>query len=159
MQGTFHAAQKPLLGRYTGFEVTVYAMWAGTLFVLPLTGALVHTLPRAGNSAILAAAFLGLVPSAAGFVLWAYAMARTAVGQLTTSLYLVPAAAIAISFVWLRQLPSVVELAGGAAAIVGVIVANNQHRAHRAGSSGGGPARADTVAFTAALTAPPPTAR
>ena len=32
-QGIFHTAQKPLLARYTGFEVTVYAMWAGTLFI------------------------------------------------------------------------------------------------------------------------------
>ena len=138
-QGMFHAAQKPLLGRYTGFEVTVYAMWAGTLFVLPWTGALVHTLPRAGSSAILAAGFLGLVPSVTGFVLWAYAMARTAVGQLTTSLYLVPAAAIAMSFVWLGQLPSGVEMAGGATAIAGVIMANNQRIGPTEGAQVGRP--------------------
>src|ERR1700733_12818217 len=28
VQGIFHTAQKPLLGRYTGFEVPVYALWA-----------------------------------------------------------------------------------------------------------------------------------
>ena len=31
LQAIFHAAQKPLLARYTGFEVTAYAMWAGTV--------------------------------------------------------------------------------------------------------------------------------
>ena len=35
LQAIFHTAQKPLLARYTGFEVTAYAMWAGTVFVLP----------------------------------------------------------------------------------------------------------------------------
>src|SRR5690348_14734769 len=30
LQAIFHTAQKPLLARYTGFEVTAYAMWAGT---------------------------------------------------------------------------------------------------------------------------------
>jgi hypothetical protein len=40
-----------------------------------------------------AAVFLGVAPSAAGFVLWAYAMSRMDVGRVTTSLYLVPAAA------------------------------------------------------------------
>src|SRR5215467_6851592 len=44
LQGVFHTAQKPLLARYTGFEVTAYAMWAGTVFILPWTGSLVRAL-------------------------------------------------------------------------------------------------------------------
>ena len=109
LQAIFHTAQKPLLARYTGFEVTAYAMWAGTVFVLPWTGSLLRALwgpgAHAGGAAIGAAVFLGLAPSAAGFVLWAYAMARADVGRVTVSLYLVPAAAIGISLVWLGQVP------------------------------------------------------
>ncbi len=123
LQGIFHAAQKPLLARYTGFEVTAYAMWAGTVFILPWTGSLLRALPQAGGAAIGSAVFLGLAPSAAGFVLWAYAMARTDVGRVTLGLYLVPAAAIVISLVWLGQVPGPVELAGGAIALCGVILA------------------------------------
>src|SRR5580658_6189272 len=67
LQGIYHTASKPLLGRYTGFEVTAYAMWAGTAFVLPWTGSL-RALPQAGVSAIGSAVFLGVFPSAAGFV-------------------------------------------------------------------------------------------
>ena len=81
LQGVFHTAQKPLLARYTGFEVTAYAMWAGTVFILPWTGSLVRTLPHAGGAAVGSAVFLGVAPSAAGFVLWAYAMARMDVGR------------------------------------------------------------------------------
>src|SRR5690242_15933873 len=51
LQGVFHTAQKPLLARYTGFEVTAYAMWAGTVFILPWTGSLLRTLPHAGGAA------------------------------------------------------------------------------------------------------------
>jgi drug/metabolite transporter (DMT)-like permease len=68
-----------------------------------------------------------------GFVLWAYAMARMDVGQVTTSLYLVPAAAIVISFVWLSQFPSPLELAGGAIALGGVVVANTRATANPPG--------------------------
>jgi len=124
LQAIFHTAQKPLLARYTGFEVTAYAMWAGTVFVLPWTGSLLRTLPHAGGAAIGSAVFLGLAPSAAGFVLWAYAMARMDVGRVTVSLYLVPAAAIGISLVWLGEIPGPAELIGGAIALAGVLLAS-----------------------------------
>jgi drug/metabolite transporter (DMT)-like permease len=133
LQGVFHTAQKPLLVRYTGFEVTAYAMWAGTVFVLPWAGSLLRALPRAGGGAIGAAVFLGVAPSALGFVLWAYAMARMPVGRVTTSLYLVPAAAIVISLVWLRQIPGPAELAGGAIALAGVALAAGRGSGGRSG--------------------------
>src|SRR6266567_8219092 len=128
LQAIFHTAQKPLLARYTGFEVTAYAMWAGTVFILPWTGSLLRALwgpgAHAGGAAIGSAVFLGLAPSAAGFVLWAYAMARADVGRVTVSLYLVPAAAIGISLVWLGQVPGPAELIGGAVALAGVLLAS-----------------------------------
>ena len=128
VQAVFHTAQKPLLARYTGFEVTVYAMWAGTLFVLPWTGSLLRALPHASAGAIGAAVFLGVAPSALGFLLWAYALARMDVGRATTALYLVPAAAILIALVWLHQVPSPLELAGGAIALSGVALASGSGR-------------------------------
>src|SRR5580704_12479095 len=128
LQAVFHTAQKPLLARYTGFEVTAYAMWAGTVFILPWTGSLVRALwgpgAHVGGAAIGSAVFLGLAPSAAGFVLWAYAMARMDVGRVTVSLYLVPAAAIGIALVWLGQVPGPAELIGGAIALAGVVLAS-----------------------------------
>jgi len=130
LQGVFHSAQKPLLARYTGFEVTAYAMWAGTVFILPWTGSLLRTLPDAGGAAIGSAVFLGVAPSAAGFVLWAYAMARMDVGRVTVSLYLVPAAAILISLAWLGQVPGPVELIGGVIALAGVMLARGAVARH-----------------------------
>jgi hypothetical protein len=50
------------------------------------------------------------------------------VGRVTLSLYLVPAAAIVISLVWLAQIPGPAELAGGAVALGGVILASSRPR-------------------------------
>jgi len=55
-------------------------------------------------------------------------MARMDVGRVTVGLYLVPAAAIIISLVWLSQIPGPVELAGGAVALAGVILASARSR-------------------------------
>jgi drug/metabolite transporter (DMT)-like permease len=124
LQGIFHTAQKPLLARYTGFEVTAYAMWAGTVFILPWAGSELRALPQAGGAAVASAAFLGVAPSAIGFVLWAYAMARLDVGRVTLSLYLVPVAAVVIALAWLGQVPGPAELAGGVVALAGVVLAS-----------------------------------
>jgi drug/metabolite transporter (DMT)-like permease len=143
LQGIFHTAQKPLLARYTGFEVTAYAMWAGTVFILPWTGSLVRALPHAGGAAIGSAVFLGLAPSAAGFVLWAYAMARMDVGRVTVSLYLVPAAAIGIALAWLGQVPGPAELIGGVIALAGVVLASGGASGVAAGDDDRGRGQAD----------------
>jgi drug/metabolite transporter (DMT)-like permease len=126
VQAVFHTAGKPLLSRYSGFEVTAYAMWAGTVFLLPWSGAAVAAVSRAPAGAVAAAVFLGVAPSALGFALWAYALARLPVGRATAWLYLVPAVAIGVSLVWLSQVPSLVSLGGGALAIAGVVLASRR---------------------------------
>lgn len=128
VQAVYHTAQKPLLVRYTGFEVAVFAIWSGTLFSLPWAGTLRPALAHATGRELAACIFLGVAPSAIGFVLWAYATARMEVARVTTSLYLVPVAAIAISFVWLGDSPSLITLAGGATALIGVVIATTTSR-------------------------------
>jgi drug/metabolite transporter (DMT)-like permease len=59
-------------------------------------------------------------------------MSRMTVGQVTTLLYLVPAAAIIISLIWLSQIPSPIELAGGVITLAGVTLASSRpHRGPR----------------------------
>jgi terminal-alkyne amino-acid exporter len=126
--GVYHTAIKPLLCRYSGLEVTAYATWAGTLLLAPAIPTLIEVLPHAGTRATLAAVFLGLAPSALGFVSWGYAVARLPVTVATGSLYLAPPIAVLVGYVWLGETPRLVELLGGAAAIAGVAIANSRPR-------------------------------
>jgi drug/metabolite transporter (DMT)-like permease len=123
-QGAYHFCSKPLLRHYSGLEVACYAMWAGTIFLTPLAPRAIGSIPTAPVSASMAVLFLGLLPSAVGFVLWGYGVARYSVTVATAALYLVPAVALAVAFLWLGEVPTVAELTGGAIIIGGVIVIN-----------------------------------
>ncbi|MFJ9867680.1 DMT family transporter [Streptomyces sp. NPDC101165] len=129
VQGVYHSATKPLLRRYTGLEVATYAMVAGTVFALPLVPAAVRATTQAPTAALLSALYLGLLPSALGFVIWGYGVARLPLAVSTAALYLVPPVALVVSFVWLGEVPQGVEVLGGGVVVAGVILINR--RRHR----------------------------
>lgn len=124
--GTYHAAIKPLLSRYSALEVTAYATWMGALLLTPAIPSLIAALPYASAQATASAVFLGVGPSALGFLTWSYAIGRLPVTVATGSLYLVPPFALLVGHVWLGETPGVIQLIGGAATIMGVAIANSR---------------------------------
>lgn len=122
VQGLYHAAQKPLLGRYNALEVATYAMTAGAIMLLPtLPWALrsaSHTSARSWSSV----ALLAIGPSALGFVTWAAAVARMQVSRPALALYAVPVVAIGVSWAWLGEQPKLITVAAGGIALVGVAI-------------------------------------
>ncbi|MFJ9083626.1 DMT family transporter [Streptomyces sp. NPDC102384] len=122
VQAVYHFAIKPLLRHCTGLEVACYAMWAGTALLLPLAPGALGELVRAPADATLAALYLGLLPSAAGFVVWGYAVARLTVTAATAALYLVPGVALVVAYLWLGEAPTSVEAVGGAVTLAGVVL-------------------------------------
>lgn len=121
-QSIYFVIQKPLLAIYTPFETTTYAMISGALMLLPFLGSVPKALDHASAQATEALIFLALGASALGFFAWGYANARLQVSRAATTLYLVPAVAILVAWIWLDQLPALMAVAGGAVAICGVIL-------------------------------------
>ena len=99
VQGIYHPLQKPLLARYTGIEVATYAMTAGTIMTVPFVPLGFSGLVNPDAAAWSAAIYLGLLPSALGFVLWGYAVARMPVAVSTSLLYLVPPVAVLVGWI------------------------------------------------------------
>lgn len=126
VQGLYHFATKPLLRRYSALEVACYTTWSGALFLAPLGPSALSAVADAGWDAIASVLWLGLLPSAVGFVTWGYAVARTTVSSATAVLYLVPVIAIGVSFCWLGERPRLVELLGGLVSVFGVMLINRR---------------------------------
>jgi drug/metabolite transporter (DMT)-like permease len=129
VQGIYHPLQRPLLRRYTGLEVATYTMIAGTVMTIPFVPAAWESLIQASAGGWIAAAYLGIAPSALGFVLWGYAVGRLPVAVSTSMLYLVPPVAVLISWTWLGEIPLPIELVGGIIVILGVLVISRRPRA------------------------------
>jgi drug/metabolite transporter (DMT)-like permease len=120
VQGVYHPLTRPLLRRYTGVEVATYGMVVGVVLTMPFVGFAWTDLTSASAGAWWAAAYLGVVPSALGFVMWGHTVARLPVVTSTSLLYLVPAAAILIAYLWLGERPILGELLGGLVVVAGV---------------------------------------
>ena len=121
----FFVLQRPLLKRYSPFQMTAIGIWAGTALMaaiwLPGLG---HAVAEAPLKSTLAIVYLGVLPGALAYVTWAYALSKMPASLLGNSLYLEPPIAIAIAFVWLGELPPALTILGGAVAIAGVVISS-----------------------------------
>ncbi|MGV8871504.1 MAG: DMT family transporter [Rhodococcus sp. (in: high G+C Gram-positive bacteria)] len=120
VQGIYHPLTKPLLNRHTGVEVATYCMVVGVILTVPFAGFAWSDLSSATSTAWWSAVYLGVIPSALGFVMWGYTVSRVPVATSTSLLYLVPAVAILIAYLLLDEIPVFGELIGGVVVIAGV---------------------------------------
>jgi drug/metabolite transporter (DMT)-like permease len=123
-QAIYFVLQKPYLTRYRPVEATAYAIWLGTLCLLPLASAAAEDLRRSSAAATLGAFYLGVFPGAVAYACWAYVLSRLPAGRATSSLYLVPPIAVIIGWLVLGERPGALALAGGAVALGGVALVN-----------------------------------
>ncbi|WP_405885484.1 DMT family transporter [Streptomyces sp. NBC_01136] len=122
-------AQKPALGRASALQVTTFGCLVGAVACLPFAGQLVHDFADAPASATLNVLYLGVFPTALAFTTWAYALARTTASRMGATTYAVPALVVAMSWLFLDEVPGVVTLAGGALCLAGVAVSRSRPRA------------------------------
>jgi drug/metabolite transporter (DMT)-like permease len=116
-------AQKPALREASALQVTWLACTIGAVACLPFAPSLVHEARGAHASALGWMLYLGAMPTAVGFVTWAFALARTSAGRLGATTYLVPPIAILLGWLLLDESPPSLALAGGAVCLAGVFLA------------------------------------
>src|SRR6478609_1781920 len=121
-------AQKVVLRRIPGLQVTWLACLIGTLTCLPFLPSLVADLGTASVGAIAGVVYLGAVPTAAAFLTWAYALARSDAGRLGATTYAVPPIAIVLGWIFLDEVPALLAVVGGVVSLIGVGIARRPSR-------------------------------
>ncbi len=125
-QSLYIIGQKPFLKRYSALQFTAYAIWSATIFLLPFGGGLLTAVQQATPDATLAIVYMGIVPGAIGYASWAYVVGRMAASKAASFLYLVPAFAIAIAWLWLGEAPTTLAVLGGGLVLLGVVIVNRR---------------------------------
>jgi drug/metabolite transporter (DMT)-like permease len=131
-QAVYTASQKNLLKKYSPIQLVSYAVWFGTFMLLIFLPRLWQELPKATTTSTLAVVYMGIFPGVIGYASWSYVLSKLPASRAGTFLYLVPAVAIFIAWLWLGEAPAIAAIAGGALVVAGVILVNTQrHRAQK----------------------------
>lgn len=120
--------QKPALKRLPNAQVTWLGCVIGMVACLPFAGELIREVQEAPIEGILGLIYLGAVPTALAFSLWAYALYRMPAGQLGVTTYIVPPLTIIIAFIVFTEIPPVIAIVGGAISLVGVALSRRKSR-------------------------------
>lgn len=120
--------QKPYLGKYGALAFTTYAIWAGTLLSLVYLPGLVAQAAVAPAGSTLTMVYLGVLPTAVGYITYAYAFSRMNASVAASFLYLVPVLAYLIAWIWIGETPSALSVLGSVIALCGVVLVNRRPR-------------------------------
>jgi drug/metabolite transporter (DMT)-like permease len=116
--------QRPVARRIGATAVTTYTTCFGTILLLPFLPSLSKSLSTASPGATLAIIYLGIFPAAIANTLWSFCLSRMPASRLAVFMYLMPPMAILFAWLFQKEVPRPIALAGGAVAILGVIIVN-----------------------------------
>lgn len=124
-------SEKPVLKVGSPLAVTWLACTIGTISCIPYAPSLVHQLGDASFSQAIWIVYLGIVPTAIGFLAWGYALSHTSAGRMGSVTYLVPPMALLLGWPILGEVPPLLAIPGGILCLAGVALARWDPRRSR----------------------------
>jgi drug/metabolite transporter (DMT)-like permease len=125
-ESLYFVFQTRFLKKYGFLAFTTYSIWAGTLFMLFFLPGLRINIINSSIESTLSIVYLGLLPTIIPYLALAYITARTGASEATIPLYLTPALAFVIAWIWLREVPTILSVLGGAVTLFGVLFTFSQ---------------------------------
>jgi drug/metabolite transporter (DMT)-like permease len=125
-------SQKPALRHATPLQFTTWSCAIGAVVCLPFAPQLVAQAADAPAAATLNMVYLGVFPTAIAFTTWGYALARTSAGKMGATTYAAPALVVAMSWLFLDEVPGLITLGGGVLCLAGVAVSRSTRGLRRA---------------------------
>src|SRR5690242_13730400 len=113
--------QKPLFARHKPLTVSAWNMVIGAVLLAPFLPSALGQAQVASTEGLIAATYLGLVPSLIAYASWTIVLSRLPASRASNFMYCVPPVATLMGFLWLGEAPSALSLIGGAMALGGVI--------------------------------------
>jgi drug/metabolite transporter (DMT)-like permease len=118
--------QKPILSRVSALQVTWLSCAAATVACLPFAPRLASEAAAADAGSIAWVVYLGVMPTALGFVTWSFALRRTSAGRMASLTYLIPVVAVVLGWIVLDETPPWLAVPGGALCLAGVAIARRR---------------------------------
>lgn len=112
--------QRQLTRRYTGLQLTVWGMWLGTLMLAPFAAELATEIRVASRDALLAVAYLCVLPTALAYLLWAYVLKTLPAARAASLLYIVPPITFLAAWLITGDMPGVLDIVSSAVVLAGV---------------------------------------
>ena len=122
----FLLINKRLIQHYHALDLTTWAIWAGTLGLLPYAGGATEALQHVQTDTLWTIVVLGVFPGALCYTLWAFVLSRWPLSRVASWMFLIPVVAILLGWALLDELPHLSDLAGGAITLVGVAIVNTR---------------------------------
>ena len=111
---------KALTKRYHALDVTTWAIWIGTLGLLPFSHDLPEAVRNLSTNGLIHLVFLGVVPAALCYTLFAWVLTRVPIATAMSSVYAIPVFSLIFGWSMLGEQPTALTLIGGLVTIVGV---------------------------------------
>ena len=124
-------AQKIVLRRLSPIQTVFACAVIGALVCTPFAGQLAREIGHGHGGAEGWIVYLGVFPTAIGFITWGFALSRTSAGRLAATTYLVPPISVLLGWLWLNETPASLAYLGGALALAGVAVSRRSGDRHQ----------------------------
>ena len=125
----YNLIQRFATKRYSSVQSTVYTFTASALMFLFFLPQAVEEVQTAPVGSLLAVLFMGIFPSAIGFLLWTKALSiAKQIGDVTNFMFVTPLLSTLLEILLIGDIPDAGTITGGVMILLGVALFNNRGR-------------------------------